>query len=45
MAARAQMPPDLIEKIAAMDQVVDPENTGKLFSGYGFRIPGSPAPE
>jgi acetyl esterase/lipase len=31
-AARAQMPPDLAEKVAAMGRVVDPENTGKLYA-------------
>ena len=31
-AARAQMPPDLVAKIAAMGRVVDPENTGKLYA-------------
>jgi acetyl esterase/lipase len=32
IAARAQMPPDLVAKIAAMGRVVDPENTGKLYA-------------
>ncbi|MBV9969551.1 MAG: alpha/beta hydrolase, partial [Xanthobacteraceae bacterium] len=31
-AARAQMPSDIAEKIAAMGRVVDPENTGKLYA-------------
>jgi acetyl esterase/lipase len=31
-AARAQMPPDLVPKIAALGRVVDPENTGKLYA-------------
>ncbi len=30
--ALAQMPPDIAEKIAAMGRVVDPENTGKLYT-------------
>jgi acetyl esterase/lipase len=30
--ARAQMPPDIAEKVAAMGRVVDPENTGKLYA-------------
>ena len=30
--AQAQMPSDLVEKIAAMGRVVDPENTGKLYA-------------
>jgi len=30
--ARAQMPSDIAEKIAAMGRVVDPENTGKLYA-------------
>jgi triacylglycerol lipase len=30
--ARAQMPPDIAEKIAAMGRVVDPENTGKIYA-------------
>jgi acetyl esterase/lipase len=31
-AARAQMPPDIAAKIAALGRVVDPENTGKLYA-------------
>src|SRR5258706_2449127 len=30
--ALAQMPPDIAEKVAAMGRVVDPENTGKLYT-------------
>jgi len=30
--ARAQMPPDVAEKVAAMGRVVDPMNTGKLYA-------------
>jgi acetyl esterase/lipase len=30
--ARAQMPSDIAEKVAAMGRVVDPENTGKLYA-------------
>jgi acetyl esterase/lipase len=30
--ARAQMPSDIAEKIAAIGRVVDPENTGKLYA-------------
>ena len=30
--ARAQMPPDIAEKIAAIGRVVDPENTGKIYT-------------
>jgi len=31
-AAQAQMPSDIAEKVAAMGRVVDPENTGKLYT-------------
>jgi len=31
-AARAQMPPEIAAKIAAMGRVIDPENTGKLYA-------------
>jgi len=31
-AARAQMPPDIAAKIAALGRVVDPENTDKLYA-------------
>jgi len=30
--ALAQMPPDIAEKIAALGRVVDPENTGKIYT-------------
>ena len=30
--ALAQMPPDIAQKIAAMGRVVDPENTGKIYT-------------
>lgn len=30
--ARAQMPPEIATKIAAMGRVIDPENTGKLYA-------------
>src|SRR6266404_2532843 len=30
--AQAQMPPDIAEKIAAIGRVVDPENTGKIYT-------------
>ena len=30
--ALAQMPPDIVEKIAALGRVVDPENTGKIYA-------------
>ena len=30
--ALAQMPPDIAEKIAAIGRVVDPENTGKIYT-------------
>ena len=31
-AARAQMPPDIVAKIAALGRVVDPDNTGKIYA-------------
>jgi len=31
-AAQAQMPPDIAAKIAALGRVVDPENTGKIYT-------------
>jgi acetyl esterase/lipase len=37
--ARAQMPSDLAEKIAAMGRVVDPENTGKLYAPFQEKEP------
>lgn len=30
--ARAQMPPDIAEKVAALGRVVDPENTAKIYA-------------
>jgi acetyl esterase/lipase len=30
--ALAQMPPDIVEKVAALGRVVDPENTGKIYA-------------
>lgn len=30
--ARAQMPPDIAAKVAALGRVVDPENTGKIYA-------------
>src|SRR5262249_61010347 len=30
--ALAQMPPDIAEKVAALGRVVDPENTGKMYT-------------
>ena len=37
--ARAQMPPELIPKIAALGRVVDPENTGKLYAPFEEKEP------
>jgi hypothetical protein len=28
----AQMPPDIVEKVAALGRVVDPENTAKIYA-------------
>jgi acetyl esterase/lipase len=38
-AARAQMPPDLADKIAAMGRVVDTANTGKLYAPFQEKEP------
>jgi acetyl esterase/lipase len=37
--ARAQMPPDLAEKVAAMGRVIDPPNTGKLYAPFQEKEP------
>jgi acetyl esterase/lipase len=38
-AVQAQMPPELVDKVAAMGRVVDPENTGKLYAPFEEKEP------
>jgi acetyl esterase/lipase len=39
--ARAQMPPDIVEKVAALGRVVDPAKTGKIYESLEEKEPYS----